>query len=176
METLKTLSFSVQDLLKAPEGETAEWALDLEVAELVPDLRVKSKLKGSLQAFRMTEGFLLTIPAARVQIEENCVRCAEPTKLNLKIEDSSREFLEHWNEEEVESFPIDLERLTVDLSEFIRQEIYLAVPQLIYCKASCKGVCSQCGRNLNKGHCDCEKKAKMEKQPFQKLKDMLKEQ
>jgi len=176
VETLKTLSLGVQDLLNSEEGETAEWSLDLAVAELFPDLKVKSRLKGNLQALRTADGLILIVREAELKVQSTCVRCAEAADLTLKLKDATREFLEHWNESEEEAFPIDLERLEVDLSEFVRQELYLVLPELIYCKPKCKGVCDQCGQNLNRGTCHCQKAANQEENPFQKLKDMLKEQ
>jgi len=45
----------------------------------------------------------------------------------------------------------------VDLSDEIRQEIILDYPIRIICKEDCKGLCPNCGQNLNTGECDCNK-------------------
>jgi len=47
----------------------------------------------------------------------------------------------------------------VDLSELIREQIILAVPYKPLCHDACKGLCCQCGGNLNDGECRCERKA-----------------
>jgi len=43
----------------------------------------------------------------------------------------------------------------VDLTGDIREAILLAFPSHPVCSADCKGLCAQCGTNLNLGSCDC---------------------
>ena len=45
----------------------------------------------------------------------------------------------------------------VELDDEIRQEIILDYPIKIVCKEDCKGLCPNCGQNLNTGECDCNK-------------------
>jgi uncharacterized protein len=45
----------------------------------------------------------------------------------------------------------------IDLGEEIRQEIIMANPARVLCSKSCKGICPQCGANLNKEQCKCKK-------------------
>ncbi len=42
---------------------------------------------------------------------------------------------------------------TVDLREFLREEIVLLAPLQVYCAPDCKGICLNCGKNLNKEKC-----------------------
>ena len=59
-----------------------------------------------------------------------------------------------------------------DVDDFIYQEVILSVPAKHLCKETCKGICSMCGKNLNEGECNCNKK---EIDPrLQKLADLLK--
>ena len=46
----------------------------------------------------------------------------------------------------------------IDLIPFIREQILLNIPSYPLCRESCKGMCSQCGANLNHGLCQCDKK------------------
>ena len=48
------------------------------------------------------------------------------------------------------------ENQQIDLTQSIRDSILLAVPVICLCKENCKGICSQCGKNLNQGLCNCE--------------------
>jgi len=43
----------------------------------------------------------------------------------------------------------------IDLGEEIRQEIILDNPARVLCSKGCKGICPQCGANLNKEKCKC---------------------
>lgn len=51
-------------------------------------------------------------------------------------------------------FTIDTNHI-LDLNEAIRQYGFLATPMKPLCREDCSGLCPQCGKNLNKGPCDC---------------------
>lgn len=44
---------------------------------------------------------------------------------------------------------------TVDLSDYIREQIALSIPIRILCEVECKGLCNKCGINLKEGSCEC---------------------
>jgi uncharacterized protein len=44
----------------------------------------------------------------------------------------------------------------IDLAEMMREQFYLALPMKPLCLPDCKGLCSQCGTNLNGGQCACD--------------------
>ena len=44
----------------------------------------------------------------------------------------------------------------LDLDELVRADILLAVPAKILCREDCKGLCPDCGQNLNEGDCGCQ--------------------
>jgi DUF177 domain-containing protein len=41
------------------------------------------------------------------------------------------------------------------LEDVLKEQILLALPVKQICNAACKGLCPQCGTNLNTGSCDC---------------------
>lgn len=41
------------------------------------------------------------------------------------------------------------------LEDLLREQILLALPYKVVCREDCKGLCPQCGQNLNQGACDC---------------------
>jgi DUF177 domain-containing protein len=43
----------------------------------------------------------------------------------------------------------------IDLSPLIREQILLALPTRPLCREDCRGLCPQCGANLNLGPCGC---------------------
>ena len=47
------------------------------------------------------------------------------------------------------------EGLEVDLGPSIREALILEVPKIIVCKPDCRGLCSECGQNLNESSCNC---------------------
>jgi len=47
----------------------------------------------------------------------------------------------------------------VDLTADIRETMLLAFPNYPLCRDDCKGLCSQCGADLNQGACGCRRRA-----------------
>ena len=43
----------------------------------------------------------------------------------------------------------------VDLGQLMTEQFYLALPMKALCRDECRGLCSQCGANLNRGQCGC---------------------
>ncbi|MFW5789673.1 MAG: YceD family protein [Bacillota bacterium] len=44
----------------------------------------------------------------------------------------------------------------VNLNDKLKENLILTIPSKALCSPDCKGICSQCGQNLNKATCDCE--------------------
>lgn len=44
---------------------------------------------------------------------------------------------------------------TYDLAPIVRETLILEEPIVLLCRDDCKGLCAQCGQNLNEGDCDC---------------------
>jgi uncharacterized protein len=43
------------------------------------------------------------------------------------------------------------------LEDILREQILLALPLKITCRPDCKGLCPQCGKNLNQEQCSCSR-------------------
>lgn len=43
----------------------------------------------------------------------------------------------------------------IDLEQLVREQLYLAVPMKPLCADACRGLCPQCGTNLNREACAC---------------------
>ena len=43
----------------------------------------------------------------------------------------------------------------VDLTPLVQEQVLLALPTRPLCKEDCRGLCPQCGINLNEHQCDC---------------------
>ncbi len=48
----------------------------------------------------------------------------------------------------------------LDVLGVLREHFWLAWQPLVVCSEDCKGLCLQCGIDLNQGSCDCHKKVK----------------
>lgn len=45
---------------------------------------------------------------------------------------------------------------SVELDEIVLNNVLLALPLKRLCKDDCRGLCANCGKNLNLGGCDCD--------------------
>ena len=72
---------------------------------------------------------------------------------------------ENWNLREMECSEVDLDTVlltepVVDVWDILRQQLYLSLPDKLLCTSKCRGLCSQCGIDLNTGECSCVAEAK----------------
>src|SRR4029077_12174807 len=59
---------------------------------------------------------------------------------------------------------------TIDLDPIVREQVLLALPLSVLCKEDCKGLCPECGQDLNER--ECGHKPANPLNPFAKLKDL----
>jgi uncharacterized protein len=45
----------------------------------------------------------------------------------------------------------------INLRDPIQEQVILALPDRVLCKPDCKGLCPQCGADLNEAACDCDR-------------------
>jgi uncharacterized protein len=60
----------------------------------------------------------------------------------------------------------------IDLQDVVSEQIALNLPLKQVCSNECRGLCSNCGKNLNTGDCDCKKNINDEEHPFAVLKSI----
>ncbi|MEW6278277.1 MAG: DUF177 domain-containing protein, partial [Candidatus Eremiobacterota bacterium] len=90
-----------------------------------------------------------------------CCRCAEPFEHPLTVEvqesfvpEDSREVpREDLQLEDLSIFTYREDRLEFD--EILRQNLIAALPVKPLCRPDCRGLCDQCGQNLNQKACNC---------------------
>lgn len=115
--------------------------LDLKLTNAETRILVQGKAKGSVlvECARCNEEFALPL---ELELEENFVP-----------EDSPEADVSGIDAYEVLTFKED----RVGLEEMLRQNFLAAVPMQPICQGGqCKGMCDQCGTNLNTDSCDCE--------------------
>ena len=98
--------------------------------------------------------------ATRVEVE--CSRCVEPfevpidTTFDLRYVPHSHNAGEGEREVAEEDLATAFHREgMLDLIDLLREQFVLALPMKPLCRDDCRGLCPQCGTNLNKSQCDC---------------------
>ena len=84
-----------------------------------------------------------------------CDRCAEEYSEDLDLPIEYPLILE-LSDERDDSY-IEVPGGKLELDELVREDIILDLPFTFLCDDDCKGLCPQCGANLNNGKCNCKK-------------------
>lgn len=125
------------------------------------DLKIEGLVELKLKLTN-AETRILVQGTAKATVVLDCARCSEEFKLPLEVE-LEENFVPVTSPEadvsgvdayEVLTYKED--RLYID--EMLRQNFLAAVPMQPICRdGNCKGMCDQCGANLNTDTCSCEK-------------------
>ncbi len=62
-----------------------------------------------------------------------------------------------WVQNFTLDFPLAEHLEYIELGEDIRQEVFLGLPTRVLCREDCKGICMDCGVDLNFEECKCKK-------------------
>lgn len=94
-----------------------------------------------------------------VRIAIPCDRCLEEVQTEVHLVfDKKIPLAESENGDENELEEADyMIGFHLDIDRFVYDEILVNWPMKVLCKEDCKGICKQCGANLNKQDCDCRK-------------------
>jgi len=129
------------------DGEILRGAESAAVLDLDDqNVRFEKEIEYELHA-QVRGNALLVTGTLRTPATVLCGRCLKVLKLLLVVQD----FVFH-HELHGEDF--------VDLTENIREDILLQLPQRTLCSLGCKGLCPSCGQNLNMRRCSCEQPRK----------------
>lgn len=103
----------------------------------------------------------------RAELELECARCLRRYTWPLEINLCERYLAEDEgnahapvDEESVDDDDAPLETHTfrgdhLDLTEAVRDHVVVSIPMKPVCRDDCKGICSQCGKDLSEGECEC---------------------
>jgi uncharacterized protein len=87
-------------------------------------------------------------------VQTSCVRCLSDTLLHIDT-DMTEEYSPDINANDPEKRTYS--GSTLDLDEAVIADVIVNLPIRVLCRADCKGICSECGKNLNEGQCGCSR-------------------
>ena len=108
-----------------------------------PFCKVEGDVHYDLYAQHVSEE-LVVRGTLSVELGLKCTRCTE--FFSTTVVDS--DFLRAYSASE--------DKDSVDITEDLREDLLLHVPGFPVCSEECKGLCAQCGADLNKGSCGCD--------------------
>jgi len=132
--------------------------LESEAAKITDVVKVAGKLKKGIVQTDV-EGDVLTV------LEVECTRCLRkfetPLEILFKVGFVSEEHYTKEKEAEVNVEDLEIsisENDKINLTEVVREQILLNLPDQIFCQENCRGLYQMCGANRNLVNCNCEKK------------------
>jgi uncharacterized protein len=144
--------FDVSSLVKAQPGTLL--TLDIDAGpEHLTDLEVDF-LKGTIRVTRV-QGGLLVQGIVQSQLQQECVRCLETVEIPITLELEETFRLAGAAPKPGTPYAVS-EGGWLDLTPLLREQSWLAIPMKPLCTPNCKGLCPQCGANLNLESCTCE--------------------
>jgi uncharacterized protein len=162
------LVFNVAQLLKEHVGAVRKLSLESPSLDLYDengdegDTVEALDIKGEVKVTRLNDGVLVQGDVeANVQLQ--CSRCLDDISLpvDARLEEqfkpvvdveTGRPITRPEDDEDDAAFMIDANHL-MDLTEPVRQALLVAIPMRPLCREDCKGLCVECGANLN--YIDC---------------------
>ena len=131
-------------------GNYRDLDFKFEEIELESDLQL-SNVFGKVRINRTPQGLLIDANFEAFVVGE-CVRCLEDFQLQLTTEFQELYAYRSRHTKDAEFFvPEDG---FIDLSPLVYENMLLAFPIRTICSPNCKGLCTECGINLN--HATCE--------------------
>lgn len=146
-------------------GKQMAYEVD-EPAESIEDLQVLRPIRGSLR-FTNTGDLLLVRGFLHTSVELECSRCLRLFEMPLLCEVEEQVELRAlaarpFEHPQVTIIPEEGDTLfldgnILDLTELIRQMLWVSLPIRPLHAEECKGLCPTCGADLNEGECGCQK-------------------
>lgn len=129
-----------------------EYEIDLSDLEFsgCSSLKKPVKIKG---AAKNRAGVVFIELTAEYTISAPCDRCAADIERKESLP-LTYVVVQETEGEDTEDFVV-AEDQKVDLDPLVRDDIVIRYPSKLLCSPDCKGLCPNCGKNLNEGDCDC---------------------
>ena len=139
------LRLNVGFIIHQNVGYVRDFLIEIPSIRLQSDLDLENLL-GVVRVSRAAQGLLVQVKL-KATVYTDCVRCLTNFSQPLDIDFSE---LYAFNRNSItDSGLLVPESGKIDLEPFIRDEMILAMPINPLCRINCKGLCPECGENLN---------------------------
>lgn len=133
------------------EGEVSADKLDLKGK----DVSIIGPIKYKGEVFRLDGENIIQFKIS-YKYGEDCSRCLNYAINNVETNLYGRLFDEDNDFEEDDEEILVYKDYTIDLTDYILNQVILSLPMKSLCSPKCKGLCPTCGADLNNTNCDCE--------------------
>ena len=99
-------------------------------------------------------GYIVLTANCSVHYVTECARCLEKLDGTCEIEFVRTVALSLEGQDENDEYILVGENSVLNIDEDVKEEIFLSLPTRSLCKDDCKGLCPECGANLNQTKCE----------------------
>jgi uncharacterized protein len=131
------------------------------LAQEADDFKVMAPVNLAFDIYKDKDQFRL-VGRVQTTLGLPCGRCLEPftspvdAEFDLRYQPHSLNTGEGEREVEEDDLTTAFyENETIDLGQLMHEQFYLSLPMKPLCSSDCKGLCANCGINLNQATCDC---------------------
>lgn len=164
------LRLNIGFLIGQPIGTNRDFNFEYSNLQMGEDLSLDNFI-GTANFSRTPQGLFLQ-SEFRGELTLDCGRCLDSTVHKLKAEFSELYAFDHRSMSD--SGLLVPESGYIDLEPIFREYAVLEIPISPICKSTCKGLCKECGQNLNEK--DCGHSQSDSEPPFSILKTYFKDQ
>lgn len=147
------MKYRLSHLVTAPLGSHTTINVQEVAGALDKDLEIDF-LRGEIQFTRVNDG-IYAQGHLQTEVYLTCARCLEPFSYPLDFEIAERYIFSYQEGTEEQVYLIAPDG-TVDITEPVRQQLWVSLPIQSLCRPDCQGLCAQCGANLNHESCTCQ--------------------
>ena len=142
IKQIEQLAFDISELSKKETGSTDEYDLDQPLLLEDSDITPKSNLTGSVTIMNIDREFNVQLRDMELEVEQTCSKCTKNYTQTVQIPFAEKQYLLDQKEQEnrPETGLVDLKYHSIDINEFLRQEIILHFPLIPVCSTHCQGI------------------------------------
>ncbi len=133
------MKINVSDI--KPQGSDFNGQLSLEELGAIEGLEFVEPIKIFAKVERIDKEIIAKMGVSG-KYSSVCSRCLESVE-------------QEWKKDFWLGIEIEAKAVEIDLGEEVRQEVVLNFPANILCDKECRGLCPNCGKNLNNETCKC---------------------
>lgn len=154
-----------QEGLELEEQLAVPWLLQVFSGDLQSPFRPvgASTVTGRIQRVGLD---IVVQLASSLTLSTECASCTRPFEVSVSVS-CHQVFKPARRKERALDAEVELEAEelneasysgdSLDLDEFLREQILLALPMFPHCSETCQGLCPVCGADLNEKRCGCER-------------------
>ncbi|MHB8070808.1 MAG: YceD family protein [Candidatus Cryosericum sp.] len=141
--------------LNIEEGSSQSFVFEESSIGDLPGITLLEPVTGQFVLSNLGIGYHLA-GSFGTRVSQPCARCEDPVEETVDFDVSETYLLTGEDDPDQEDVFV-LESDVLDVSDVVRQNLLMEVDEFPLCKEDCKGLCPECGANLNEMTCSHQK-------------------